>query len=135
MSFLYPSCHLTFTRGLLFSWLNKIVHKLLQCKNEWPLTNSFISNACIVLLIFYVVILKICFCMCDFNVYVTILRLDKTYINHQHCSINHDIIIVKWFIIVTCAYIYIIIYNYIYKHTKSTRSYVPISHQINKYIN
>ena len=41
----------------------------------------------------------------------------------------------KWFIIVTCAYIYIIIYNHIYKHTKSTRPYGPISHQINKYIN
>jgi len=44
-------------------------------------------------------------------------------------------IISKWFIIVTCAYIYIIIYNYIYKHTKRTRPYGPISHQINKYIN
>jgi len=31
--------------------------------------------------------------MCDFNAYVTILRLDKTYINHQHCSINHDVFI------------------------------------------
>ena len=41
---------------------------------------------------------------------------------------------VYWFIIVTCAYIYIIIYNYIYKHTKSTRPYGPISHQKNKYI-
>ena len=41
----------------------------------------------------------------------------------------------KWFIIVTCAYIYTIIYNYIYKHIKSTRPYGPISHQINKYIN
>jgi len=41
----------------------------------------------------------------------------------------------KWFIIVTCAYIYIIIYNYIYKHTKSTRPYRHRSHQINKYIN
>jgi len=36
---------------------------------------------------------------------------------------------------VTCAYIYIIIYNYIYKHTKSTRPYGPISHQIYRYIN
>jgi len=41
----------------------------------------------------------------------------------------------KWFIIVTCAYIYTIIYNYKDKHTKSTPLYVPISHQINKYIN
>jgi len=47
---------------------------------------------------------------------------------------NITYIVSKWFIIVTCAYIYIIIYNYIYKHTKGTRPYEPISHQIYKYI-
>jgi len=47
---------------------------------------------------------------------------------------NITYIVSKWFIIVTCAYRYIIIYNYIYKHTKGTRPYEPISHQIYKFI-
>ena len=66
-----------------------------------------------------------------------------TYCNEWGITVNTDKTVCmvfrkcssKWFIIVTCAYIYTIIYNYIYKHIKSTRPYGPISHQINKYIN
>ena len=40
---------------------------------------------------------------------------------NYNCVALYKSTVSKWFIIVTCAYIYIIIYNYIYKHTKSKK--------------
>ena len=65
-----------------------------------------------------------------FGVYSWLQYLDMMCQKYNNNNNNN-----KWFIIVTCAYIYTIIYNYIYKHIKSTRPYGPISHQINKYMN
>jgi len=67
------------------------------------------------------------------HLHIIIKEIQRSIFINGTASVNS--IVSKWFIIVTCAYIYIIIYNYIYKHTKSTRPFGPISHQINKYIN